>query len=476
MSEIPNGVTITPEERRKAQTFFEHGRAKADIGSFDYGIELYLNGLNHDPTSLDAYQSIRETALRRKASGGKDLGILDKSRLRKIGKDEKVNLINYAKLLAYDPGNVDAMIQLTQAAIRFGVLDVGTWWAFVAAKANGDSGKENRDVWLSLKDAFKDLKMWKQAADCAQAALRMKPDMDLQTEIKHIAAQQTMTDGNYSGNSTFRDSVRDASKQQDLQDQDKDIRSIDGMARAIAAAEAELATDPSDVTKLMKLVDVLEKTDDSEYEGRAVDLLQHQYEKSKQFRFRWRVGQINMRQMNRMERSMRAALQATPDDEHLKKDYEDFRKDLLELELKENQLASEAYPTENSYRAAIGSRLFQLGRFEQAIPVLQNVRNDPKYKTEAGVLLGRAFFENQFYDETVDTFDQLITEYQGRGDARSKEMFYWRGRALEANKSFEPAIKSYSQLAQWDFNYKDVQSRIKSLRAMPKASGNTDNA
>ena len=29
----------------------------------------------------------------------------------------------------------------------------------------------------------------------------------------------------------------------------------------------------------------------------------------------------------------------------------------------------------------------------------------------------------------------------------------------------EPALKAYSQIAQWDFGYKDVQTRIKELRS-----------
>jgi hypothetical protein len=49
-------------------------------------------------------------------------------------------------------------------------------------------------------------------------------------------------------------------------------------------------------------------------------------------------------------------------------------------------------------------------------------------------------------------------------------MTYWYARSLEARKEFPTAIKAYSQLAQWDFNYADVQKRIKALRAAAAAA------
>jgi hypothetical protein len=48
-------------------------------------------------------------------------------------------------------------------------------------------------------------------------------------------------------------------------------------------------------------------------------------------------------------------------------------------------------------------------------------------------------------------------------------MTYVYGRALEIKKEIQSAIKAYSQVAQWNFNYKDVQARIKKLRAEMQA-------
>jgi tetratricopeptide (TPR) repeat protein len=246
---------------------------------------------------------------------------------------------------------------------------------------------------------------------------------------------------------------------------DKDHVDSDAMSMLIADAEAQYKAQSDDPGKALRLVDALDKTDQMDMENRAVEILQSWYEKTKQFRYRMRIGQINMKQMNRMDRSRRSALAANPEDAALKKDLIDFLREKNEFELKEFELAAEAYPTEMKWRYEMGKRLFNLGRFQDAIPVFQGARNDPKYRIDAGLLVGRAFLEAGFPDEADDTLAGLIRDYQLSGDDRSKEMYYWRARALEQKANRTEALAHYSKVAQWDFNYRDVQARIKKLRS-----------
>ncbi|HEX2973364.1 MAG TPA: tetratricopeptide repeat protein [Tepidisphaeraceae bacterium] len=127
------------------------------------------------------------------------------------------------------------------------------------------------------------------------------------------------------------------------------------------------------------------------------------------------------------------------------------------------------YPTDLGYKYQIAHRLFALKRFDEAIPMFQQARSDPKLKVDASVLLGRAFLEAGYPDEAADTLQSVMDEYEVKGDERSKEMYYWNGRALEEKGSLEQALKRFSQVAQWEFTYQDVQTRIKALRAKKKA-------
>jgi tetratricopeptide (TPR) repeat protein len=468
VAEIPQGYRDVPEEdRKKAKVFFDRGRTVADTGNYEYAIEMYLQGLAIDPDEVSGHQALRDISLRRKASGGKDLGMLEKMRIKSPTKDDKQNMLNCEKMLAYDPGNTDRMLCIMQNAHRAGFYDTVMWIGPILQKANADSPKPEFNKFILLKDIYKDLKQWKLATDACHYAVRLRPeDMDLQTELKNLGAQHTMDEGKYGTAGSFRQSMRDVDKQGRLLEQDKDVRSMDSLERSVVEAQAEYDADPTEPSKLTKLVEALERTDRPEYENRAMEALQREYERTKQYRYRQRIGRINMKQLSRIERAKRAELQANPKDEALQREYKEFKNEQLEFELKEYQQWAENYPTDTSLRYETGVRMFLLKKFDDAIPVLQQARSDPKYKTDATIFLSRAFLESGYVDEANESLEGLIKDYGLHGDTKSKEMYYWRGRALELKKQNEDALKLYSRIAQWDFGYRDVQSRIKRLRTV----------
>ncbi len=470
MSQTPEGYQVIPEdEQKKARAFFDRAKTVSDTGNFDYAIDMMSEGLKRDPDSVEAHQNLRDIALKRKASGGKALGMFEGRKFSDT-KDDRESMLNRERLLAHDPGNIDHMVGLMEKAFAAGFYDTVMWIGPIMSQANLNLTKPDAKKFLAAASIYKRLRQWKLAVQNTELAAQFRPsDMDLSSELKNLGAMQTMDQGNYLSGASFRDSMRDKGKQQDLMESDKDIRSVDGMKRAIELAERELAENPNEPGKVMKLVDALIKTEDSEYESKALEKLESVYKSTGQFRFRARIGEVNVKQMIRMERGMRDALKATPTDEQLKKDLHDFHRDRVQLELSEYQLLAENYPTETKYKYEVAARLFALGRYDESIPSLQTARQDPKFRADATVLLGRAFFEATFLDEALDTLDQIISDYAGKGDDKSKEMYYWRGRILESKEVFDVAIKSYSQVAQWDFGYRDVQSRIKVLRARPKA-------
>jgi len=470
VAELPPGYQDIPDEdRARAQTLFEKGKRTADTNNFEYSIEMYLQGLNIDPENTDAHQALREISLKRKASGGKPLGMRDKWNLKKG--DDKQNLINAEKLLSYDPGDLGNMVAVFQAAYKAGFYDTVMWIGKIAMQANITKPKgPDFKTFIILRDIYKGLEQWQEAVDACNWAAKLKPDdMDLQKESNDLGVQLTMLKGKYGVAKSFRESVRDSDKQRDLQRMDSDVRTDDMMAHQIAAAKAEYTAEPNEPGKISKYVDALRKAENLEYENDAIELLEETFKKTGQFRWRKTAGEIKLVQMTRMERSMRQAFQANPADEELKKQYAAFRKERAEEELKEYTLWAENYPTEASYRFQMASRLFDLHRYQEAIPIFQNVRQDPKYRSEAALMLGRAFFEAGFSDEAVDTLHNVMDAYQIKGDTKHKDITYWYARALEGKGDIPAALKSYSQVAMIDFNYRDVQARIKTLKNPPKA-------
>jgi len=467
VAELPKGYQAIPEEdQRRAKELFDKADQLVKQGGYDYAVELYLQGLAIDPENVDAHQNLREISLKRKASGGKDLGMFEKMKVKTNSSDEKQNLLAGEKLLAYDPGNTSRMLQIMQSAQKAGFFDTVLWIGAIALRANAESKKPDYQTYLSIKDVYKEMERWKEAADAAGLALQLRPDnMDLAAEHKNLDTLYTMHKGQY--HKSFRASVVDMDTQRKLLDEDKDVRSEDLLTRAIRNAEAEWQAEPNEAGKLSKYVDALLKTEQPAEENKAIEVLEDAYQRTKQFRWRQRVGLIKFGQLKRMDRSMREEIQKNPSDADARKRYAEFVRERAETELGELTQWVEAYPTDTNYRFQMAQRLFALGRFDEAIPVFQHVRNDPKYRVDATSFLGRAFLENKFVEEAVDTLKASIEEYQLKGDEKSKEMYYWYARALEEKRDIPAALKGYSQVAQWDFNYRDVQARIKRLRGQP---------
>lgn len=471
VAEVPEGYQVIPEaEQKKAQAFFDKARVVADTGNYEYAIEMYLQGLAIDPENLDAHQAMREISLKRKASGGKDLGFIEKMKMRKGGKDNKAAMLTAEKLLAYDPGNTDQMVNILQNAHQGGYFDTVLWVGPILERANSDGKSPDAGKFLILMHVYEALGEYKLAVRACYLATQLRPDdMDLHTKLKNLGAQETMSAGKYGSARTFRDSIKDLDKQQSLMEGDKDVRSLDSLTRAVNEAEQEYMNDPEEAGKLSKLIEALRRTEQPAHENRAMELLEAEYKRTRQFRFRQMLGQIKLVQLNRMDRTMAGALKADPTNPKLRERYQAFLKEKATEELAEYQLFAENYPTDNSFKYECAKRLFLLARYDDAIPMLQQVRSDPKYRNDAGILLGRAFLGAGFTVEAAETLESGIKDYVQQGDARSIEMHYWYGRALEASGNKDQAMRMYSRVAQWNFNYRDVQDRVKKLRGAGSA-------
>jgi TolA-binding protein len=467
---LRNYAAIPEEERKRAKVFFDRGKTVAGTGNYEYAIEMYIQGLSVDPENVEAHQILRDISLKRKASGGKDMGMFDKMKLPKA-KEEKQGLLNAEKLLAYSPGETDRMLAVCQAAYKAGCYDTVLWIGPILQRANSDSKKPDFKTYISLRDIYNAIEEYKLATEACHLALTLKPqDMDLQHEMKNLAAKQTMKGGNYGTAKSFRESIRDAEVQDKLLEADKDVHEEDALVRAIRDAEAAWKAAPDDQGKFGKVIEAMKRTELVEYENQAIELLDDMYKKTKQFKFRQRVGEIRIAQLNRQERGLRQAAEqgkSDPNYAELLQEFKEFKLEKAKAELEEYQLILDHYPTDGNARFQVALRMFQLGQFNEAIPVLQQVRSDPKHRTAASILLGQSFLTAGFAEEASDTLKAVIDEHPTKGDERSMEMYYWYARALEEKKDYPPAIKAYSQVAQWSFNYRDVQTRIKKLRSIP---------
>ena len=410
------------------------------------------------------HTELRRISLTRKATGGKPLGTFKAMPLKKTTKDPKQNLLNAEQLLAYDPGNMTYMVNMLKAAQKGGFHQTALWIGPQVLRHNLE-GKQDTAIFQMLKEIYKEIGEFKLASEALNYAAASRPDdAELQHELRELAAQMTIQGGGYGAGGDFRKSMRDADRQRALHEDEADVRDVDAMSGQIARARQAWEESGREPGKLMRLVELLAKTEDLGHENEAIELLEAAFKETNSYRYRYNAEEIKIKQMHRFERGLREQLEENPDDQALRDELAEQKKERVEAELKHYQRAAKAYPTDLRLKFEVGRRLFDLQRHAEAIPILQQAQNDAKYREESLILLGRSFLEAGFIDEAADTLRGRIESYQIEGDTKTKEMYYWYGRALDVKGDIAEATKAYSRIAQWDFGYRDVQNRIRELR------------
>jgi tetratricopeptide (TPR) repeat protein len=182
---------------------------------------------------------------------------------------------------------------------------------------------------------------------------------------------------------------------------------------------------------------------------------------------------IRLKQLKGEERHRRQLAQTATTDEERKERaelYKQFVKDQAQEEATLFEEVSEQYPTESKWKYEVAKRYQTLERYTDAIPLFQNAVNDPKLRVPASLELGKTFLAADFPDEAADTLASLAETYPAitAGDETAKEIMYWLGRSHEAKGDKDAALKAYSMVVKWDFNYRDTQKRMKDLRNRDK--------
>jgi tetratricopeptide (TPR) repeat protein len=470
----PSGVPKIhyPEElKNKARVFFKRASEVAYALQYDYAIEMYLDGLGFWPDALEeGHVPLREIALKREESGGKKSGMMDRSKYAKIStKNAKDAMLKAEYLLGKDPKHTGHMTDLVKAALEGDFHETALWMSHLLFDYNLKKDKPSVQTYVFLRDSFTKLEEYPRALQACQAAINLKPgDSTLQDVLRDLSAQATMQHGKYDEDGDFRDSIQDREVQERMQSQELLIRSEETQSDLVEQARKEYEAEPDEHGKLSRLVDLLCDTEDDEQENEAISLLESAYVTMKQFRYKQRSGTIKIKQLKRNIRHLNEDLAKDSSNELKKKQLEDLSQQVLGSELDHYKLCVANYPTDLGLKYEYARRLLQGRQFDEAIPVFQLARSDPRFRVPALNAIGQCFFYKEWYADAVDTFEQALESVETSEDNTAKELRYNLGRAYEADGKLEEALQNFRKIAQIDFNYRDVRDRVNALRTKMK--------
>lgn len=457
-----------PEElKERARGFFTKAAESAYTRNYDYAIELYLDGLSFWPQSIEeGHKPLREIALRRQAAGGKKSGFGDSSKYKKISsKNPKDLMLKEEYLLSKDPANQNPMMGMIKAATEAGFRETAHWMLEILFDGNLHSNKPSFNTYVFLRDYYTKIEVYNRALQACQLASQLKPkDAALQDSMRDLSARSTLQQGHYEEEGDFRESIKDRKSQEKLQAQEAVIRSVSVMADAIEEARKEYNAEPQVPGKIDRLVATLCDTEKEENENEAIEVLEKAYQELGQFRYKQRSGEIRIKQGARQVRQLLKQVKQDAKNKTLAQDYKQALQEHLEAELEHYDLCVKNYPTDLRLKFEYGKRLLKAQKFDEAIPLFQEARTDPRYRIEALNGIGGCFFYKKWYTDAVETFGQAYELLENKDSLIAKELLYSLGRAHEANGDPEEALNYYRKVAQIDYNYRDARNRVDALR------------
>lgn len=464
-------LLTTEADKEKALKWFARGRELGDKRQFEMAIEYYVNGLEFWPDAVEeALKPLHGCAVARRQTGGKKPGLTDSLKRSVNDKDAKQAYINALWLFGREPDNLSYIEALVKNANRLRADDAAKWASGVLHKSLESNPKSAAKSFQALAQSLEEL--GERAASRGEhsfgvAALtsgveaislwrrRFPKDIAGEAALKSLSTKLTILKGKYQQDGSYRDSIADASAQADLHDQQRSVTSEERLDDLIAKAEAEYRDEPQNGALLKQLVDLLCRRERDDEERKAIGLLVAEFKRSSEYRWKLSADDIRMKQLGRAVREAQKA----GDAEEVKK----ARIEQLRFELSVFKDRVDRYPTDNRAKFELGVRRFQAGQFDDAIPLFQVARNDPKNRTASEAYLGRCFFRKGYHAQAVNALKEAIKGYEFPDDELAKTMQYWLGRSQEAGGESDEARSTYGNILRLDYNYLDVRARLDAL-------------
>ena len=335
-------VTQEPPTAGKGKAFFDRGDQVAETGNWDFAIEMYLEGIRREPGNVDrGHEPLRQTALKRKASGGKGSGLMEQLKFRP-SKDPMESLLNAERLLGKDPGSAAAMENALKATIALDLPDVVRWIGNMILHAQCQADKPNKRALVHLAEALGKIHDFLPAIRAAELAHKIdSADGAISKLLSDLSANYTLERGHYNeenASGDFTQNVVNMDEQKRLAQADALVKDQAYLLAQIEKTKTEYHQSLTVPGKINGVVDALLKFEDDKYENEAVDILTQAHHDLGAYQFKMRIGDIRIRQMTRRYRELAGGGDKTVMAAHAKRQ--------LAFELEEYAERSTNYPTD----------------------------------------------------------------------------------------------------------------------------------
>jgi tetratricopeptide (TPR) repeat protein len=433
--------------------------------NFDYAVELYHQVLQLKPDHGEARRDLRQVLVKRAEAKklnptlGAASGLFSRMSMMTSGiggKPEQVAL-SAEKYLVNDPRNRKVNLQLAEALEKANYLNS----AVAVFEFLGDDEELGDYALKKAGGLYYQLKKMEQALACYEAVLKRSPrDSEAEKARKNLAAEGVLSSGSYDPTRSSRDLVRDKSKAQQLELDQRIVTTDDQRKLRQGALERELAATPTDKRARRELIDLFVRA--REFDAAVATIEEHMRHEPDSTEFRDRLGEVKLLGLEAQLREARA--KAAAGDSAAATDVVDLERETKELELSEVERRVREHPTDLGLRYRLGQLVLDAGRVDDAIEHFQYAVKDPRRRIDALVGLGGAFQVKGLVDLARKQFETALEGIEGESD-RATEVRYLLAVLLEQTGDVAGALARFESIYEKNIHFRDVGARVARLRA-----------
>jgi tetratricopeptide (TPR) repeat protein len=475
-------------DSRKAEAFFERAGTLHEAANFGFAMYHWIRGLRFNPLAMNGLEGFFKSSgqfFTENPKGEKEdtfkLAMNDAGSGKTDVDKYLVSLVQWSS----HPFEAAYAVRSMQNAAKLGLEGPTIWIAERAYGAVSRDKRPRKEHMVAVMEAYKKFEKFEDAVRAGEAAIRIDPgDGQLASDVKNLSAEWTTRKGGFdqTGEGGFRKNIRDAAKQQQMEERDRVVTTGEVLDRQIASAKMDHETSPNDRPNAIRYIEALVKRSTPEDEAEATRVAEIWHAKTQEYRFRETIDTIRVRQLRRRVTSLKLQSDQPGASDELKDSYKAAVREYLRAQIESKQGEVAAYPTDLVRKFELGKLMFQIGKFEEAIGLLQEAKADPANKAKVDYYLGLSFQKIGWNDEAIETLRGAMANVQA-GDSDTEmtlkyglmEALLARGESSSGASALtdgEEAMKLASSIAIQNISYKDVRAKrdlIKALIAKLKA-------
>jgi len=446
-----------------AEDLYAKACEAVERNNLDWAVVLFRQVLAQEPEYPDARAALRMTERRRLEAKGAGLGAVLAPvhallcAVRSLAAKPRKQLEIAEDFLEKYPNSFGGLMRAAGAAARAGLKGEAASIYKDALRLKPD----NKAALRRLTDVLKDLGENAEALKYLGRLSALEPqNRDLTDELRDLEASTHMAAHRVEDAASFRDLIRDKDEAARLEQAGRMAVTKDDLTREIEKQEKELAENPNQVNRILRLAQLYE---DVGQPRKALQLLSEKHEAlPDNYEIREKLGDVAIALAEAQVAAVERKLAENPEDQEAKAKLAELKSRRNSYALEELKWRFSQHPTDRDLQLRLGRLYFEMGDYNQAIATFQALAQDARYALEAARILGLCFMKKGQNDLAQDQFRKAI-ESHPQMDEQGKELRYSLAQSLEESGDREQALQTYKEIYSQDINFRDVSQKVDAL-------------